>query len=76
MLCARARATGLDRAFSSAFGSLQARALEREGAAVAAERQRAEERAAACSTVWDAARHGVPVRKLRELMDAKIEKSR
>ena len=76
MLCARSRAAGRDQAFSSAFGSLQARTLEREEAAVSAERRRAEERAEACSTVWDAARHGVPVRKLRELMDAKIERSR
>lgn len=76
MLCARARETALDEAFSSAFGSLQVRTSEQDEAAVAAERDRAEKRAAACKTVWDAARYGVPVQTLRELMEKKIDESR
>lgn len=76
MLCARARETALDEAFSSAFGSLQVRTSEKDEASLAAERDRAEKRAAACSTVWDAARYGVPVRTLRELMERKMDQSR
>lgn len=76
VLCARARETALDDAFSSAFGSLQVRTSEQDEAALAAEREEAERRAAACSTVWDAARYGVPVRTLRELMERKINRRR
>lgn len=76
LLCARSRETAIDEAFSSAFGSLQARTSEQDEAAAAAERDRAEERARACSTVWDTAKYGVPVRTLRELMDEKVESAR
>lgn len=76
MLFARAKETALDQAFSSAFTSLQARTSEQDEAVLAAERRRAEGRAAACKTVWDASRHGVPVRTLRELMETKIDASR
>lgn len=65
-----------DRAFSSAFEDLQVRDSQRkEGAAEVADKL-AEAKAAACSTVWDAARHGVPVGRLRELMEQKIARTR
>lgn len=76
MLRARANEAALDSAFSLAFGSLQVRTSEQDEAALAAERDRTEERAAACETVWDASRYGVPVRKLRELMETKIDQTR
>lgn len=76
MINARARAAALDEAFSSAFGSLLARTFKQEEAAAAVERQRAKERAEACETVWDAAREGVPVQTLRELMERNIDRSR
>lgn len=72
-MCARSKTNASDEAFSSAFGSLQARKSEEDEAAAATGRARAEERARACSTVWEAAKYGVPVRTLRELMDEKIE---
>eukprot|EP00752_Nemacystus_decipiens_P006514 g5866.t1 len=75
MLSARATGTALDKAFCSAFDSLQVRASAHDEAALAAERERAETRAEACKTVWDASRFGVPVRTLRELMEKKIDQS-
>eukprot|EP00903_Cladosiphon_okamuranus_P008728 g8360.t1 len=76
VLCARAKGAALDQAFSSALASLQARTSEQDEAALAAERDKIRERAAACKTVWDASRYGVPVRTLRELMEIKIDQSR
>lgn len=76
MLCARAKEAALDQAFCSAFALLKARTSKQHEAALAAERDRAEERAAACKTVWDASRYGVPVRTLRELMEIKDDKLR
>ena len=76
MACTRARVFAEDKAFYSAFGSFRARIAEGEEAAVATERERAQEKATACSTVWDAARHGVPVQRLQELMERRRENSR
>lgn len=76
MLCARAREAALDKAFSSAFGSLQVRTSEQDEAALAAERERAKKRSETCKTVWDASRYGVPVPTLRDLMERKIHQSR
>ncbi|CAN0543532.1 unnamed protein product, partial [Ectocarpus sp. 12 AP-2014] len=75
-MCARARETAIEAAFSSAFSSLQARRSEQKAAAARAEGERAELRASACSTVWSAARYGVPVRTLREMMSEKMLQSR
>lgn len=73
---ARARAEAEDGAFSRAFFSLQAQMAERESAATASSSRVAEEKAASCVTVWDAARHGVPVKRLQELMEQKIAHTR
>ncbi|CBJ48393.1 Chain A, Crystal Structure Of The Bard1 Ankyrin Repeat Domain And Its Functional Consequences pdb/3C5R/B Chain B, Crystal Structure Of The Bard1 Ankyrin Repeat Domain And Its Functional Consequences [Ectocarpus siliculosus] len=75
-MCARARETAIEAAFSSAFSSLQARRSEQKAAAACAEGERAELRASVCSTVWSAARYGVPVRTLREMMSEKMFQSR
>lgn len=71
-----AKALAMEEAFSLSFRCLQARIADHEKQAIATERKRAIERAAVCSTVWDAARYGVPVRQLRELMEQKLENSR
>ncbi|CAM9625890.1 unnamed protein product [Ectocarpus fasciculatus] len=75
-MCARARATAIEAAFSSAFSSLQARRSEQKAAAAYAEGERTELRASACSTVWCAARYGVPVQTLSEKMNEKMLQSR
>ncbi|CAN0353572.1 unnamed protein product, partial [Ectocarpus sp. 12 AP-2014] len=75
-MCARAREIAIEAAFSSAFSSLQAHRSEQKAAAARAEGERAELRASACSTVWSAARYGVPVRTLREMMNEKMLQSR
>lgn len=74
--CSRVRDTAKDEAFSSKFHLLRARTSERGELAVTTVRKRAVEDAAACSTAWDAARHGVPVRRLRELMEKTLHKTR
>lgn len=74
--CSKVRDTADDEAFSCKFHLLRARSSERGELAVTAARKKTVEEAAACSTVWDAARHGVPVRRLRELMEKKLNKTR
>lgn len=75
-VCARARVSARERAFSVALHSLLSRASEKEKLAAAAERRKAAEKAASSSTVWQAARFGVPVRRLQELMEQETKESR
>lgn len=75
-VCARARVSARERAFSAALDSLISRASEKEKLAADAEHRKAAEKAAASSTVWQAARFGVPVRRLQELMEQETEESR
>lgn len=62
--------------FSAAIGSICSLEEVRKEANSSAERQRGLDRAKAYSTVWDAARCGVPVQRLRELMEEKFEATR
>lgn len=75
-MCARARVSARERAFSSALDSLLTRAVEQKKLTAAADRRKATEKAAASSTVWKAASFGVPVQRLQELMEQKTEESR
>lgn len=74
--CAKARVSARERAFSSALDALLTRTAEEDEAVAAAERKRAAEKAAASSTVWMASRFAVPVQRLKELMEQKMEESR
>lgn len=73
---AESKTTAMDNAFTSVFSAMQAGAIEREEAATANATARAAEMAAACTSVWDACQQGVPLRRLRELMELKMESSR
>lgn len=70
---ARALEDKAEAAFSAALGSICSLEEVRKEATASAEHQRGLDRAKACSTVWDAARYGVPIQRLRELMEEKLE---
>lgn len=76
MSLAKANATVMDNAFTTSFSAMQAEVTKREEFAAADATARAAKVAAACTNVWNASRQGVPLRRLRELMELKMENSR